>query len=213
MSSEPREESEMQRISDPEELSQNKRIKEILNRRTGVIDKRVAAKDAWAEGEINHSQALKIYQNAIEGLIMDLWTKFINADEADGEHLLREKKITEIDVHPPASVLPDSENGFAAGEDYPEPKTADIHGLEWFIDNDPVVTKSFTTHTWDPPGKQSDVGRALVGFDKLDKAVQECVEFIDQTGIDADMETEEQQTKIDRELLEEVDEWRQNNVE
>jgi len=199
-------------ISDPEELSQQKRIKELLNRRTGVIDTRTAAKEAWVSGELQKVDALRVYQTAIEGLIMDLWTKFKNTDIEDGEQLLHEEKIADVEVNPPPALLPSDKNDLAAGQDYPDPKKVPIRGLEWFINNDPVVEAPFTAYTWNPPGERTEMGRTLLDFGDLDKPVQRCIEFLDETGIDADMEEAEQQTKITRELLEEVDEWRQNNV-
>lgn len=207
------EQPEAYEIDDPEELSQKQRIKEILNRRTGVIDKRTEAKDLWVSGELSQVQALQVYKTAIEGLIMDLWTKFLNAEDADGEELLQEKPIATIEVHPPADKLPTDAGDLAAGATIPDPKAVTIRGLEWYLNNEPVIERQFTLETWHPPQTTTVVGRALVDFPILDRAVYECVEFIDGTGIDADMAEEEQKTEIDRDLLEEVDEWRQKNVD
>jgi hypothetical protein len=198
------------RIDDPEELSQSKRVRELLNRRSGVIDARTKAKDAWVSGELDQIQALRVYQNGIEGLILDLWTKFLN--EENGEHLLKEEKIDEIIVYPPEKLRPSDKSDFAAGEDAPEPEKVPVEGLVWYVNNGPVIQREFTAYMWNPPGQQTEMGSGLVGFENLDRALQECVEFIDKTGIDADMEEETQQSEIDRELLEEVDEWRQNNT-
>ncbi len=46
----------------------------------------------------------------------------------------------------------------------------------------------------------------------IDNAVTAMENFVRELGLDIDFEEEEQQTKIDRDLLEEVDEWRRNNV-
>lgn len=200
-------------ISDPEQLSQQKRIKELLNRRSGVIETRTAAKQAWASGELRKIDALRVYQTAIEGLILDLWTKFKNTDVERGQELLYDEVIDTVQVGPPAELLPSDKNDLADGQDYPDAKPVPIKGLDWFINNDPVVEETFTAYTWNPPGEQTMVGQRVLDFDTLDKPVQRCIEFLDETGIDADMEQEEQQTKITRELLEEVDEWRQNNVD
>lgn len=205
------------RIDDPEELSQRKRIKEILNRRKDVIDQRIEAKNMWVAGELERIEAVRLYQNAIQGMILDLRPKMMrsdgDADGNDGEYLLEEKVIDRVVVHPPVGEVPENERDFAAGEDQPEPKTVPIRGLEWFVYNEPVVTRSFTISTWNPPAQKDVVGRSIIGFDVLDKALKECIKFIDASGIDADMEEQEQQTKIDRDLLEEVEEWQANNVE
>jgi len=46
----------------------------------------------------------------------------------------------------------------------------------------------------------------------IDNAVTELENFVRDIGMDVEWDEEEQQTKIDRDLLEEVDEWRQQNV-
>jgi len=46
----------------------------------------------------------------------------------------------------------------------------------------------------------------------IDNAVTALENFVRDIGMDVEWDEEEQQTKIDRDLLEEVDEWRQQNV-
>jgi len=205
------------RIDDPEELSQKKRINELLSRRQAVLDARDTAIDEAVLGQASEEQAIQHYQSRIESLILDLWTKFesktIEGSESKGREYLEEVLIDEVMVPPPAELLPDSQNDLAAGADPPEPKTVEIQGLEWFIENEPVVSETFTTYSWNPPGEQTAANTRTIPFKTLDKALVYCLKFMDETGIDADFEKEEQQTKIDRELLEEVEEWRQKNVE
>lgn len=47
----------------------------------------------------------------------------------------------------------------------------------------------------------------------IDAAITAMENFVRALGMDIDFKDEEQQTKIDRELLEEVEEWRQQNIE
>lgn len=204
---------EEMRIDDPEELSQRKRIKEILNRRKDVIDARIDAKNMWVSGELDQIEAVRLYQNAIQGMILDLRPKIKSSDDVDGETLLEDKAIATVTVHPPVNKIPDNQRDFAAGADQPEAKTVTIQGLEWFVHHDPVIQRGFEITTWNPPQKTEVIGQSIIGFDVLDKALEECIQFVDDSGIDADMEEEEQQTKIDRDLLEEVDEWQNQNVD
>lgn len=200
-------------IDDPEELSQKKRVRDILNRRNEVLEARNRALDEELLGQTSHEEALGHYQSRIQSLILDLYTKFKGLEDDAGEELLEREHIDTITVHPPAEIMPDTQQDMAAGVDPPEPKEVPIHGLEWFIENDPVVSAEFTVYSWNPPGEKTAIGQRMVPIKTLDKALLACMEFIDRVGIDANLNETEQQTKIDRDLLEEVDKWRQQNVE
>lgn len=190
-------EGELQSIDDPDELSQKKRVKEILNRRSGVIDARNAAKEAWISGEISKQEAITIYQTEIESLILDLWTKFTKTDDNDGEKYLESEEIDSVVVSPPADELPSDTTDFASGEDYPDAKEEVIEGLRWFIEHDPVIRKPFRVSTWNPPTEKTVVGAAILDFETLDKAVQTCMKFIDESGIDADLEDDTEDAEFD----------------
>lgn len=201
-------------IDDPEELSQKKRVRDILNRRNEVIEARNRATDEQLLGEASRAEAVNHYQSRLESLILDLFTKFeaFSNAEIDGEHLLYEEQIDTVYVYPPDELDVD-EASIAPNEEPPEPEPVPIQGLNWFIENDPVVKARFTVESWDPPKTQTGVGTRLIPFKTLDKAFIKCVRIIDEMGIDANVQQKEQRTKIDQDLLEEVDEWRQDNVE
>jgi len=201
-------------IDDPEELSQKKRVRDLLNRRNEVLDARNRAMDERLLGNAGHEQALGHYQSRIESLIIDLYTKFKHLDDEDidGEKYYKNMHIDTITIPPPADLVPAKDADMAPGATRPDPKTVSIDGLEWFIENDPVVRANFEVQKVNPPGVFRDVNEVYLDFSTLDKALLVCMEFMDKLGIDAKLTQQEQQTKIDRELLEEVDEWRQENV-
>jgi len=207
------------RIDDPEELSQTQRIREILNRRQGVLEARDRAYDETIAGEVGDEQAIAHYQSRLESLILDLWTKFETLELEDddegrtGEYYLKEVHIDTIEVPPPAELMPDSDDDILDGAEPPTPKTVSIDGLQWFIENDPYVRASFSVESWNPPGTRTATNARHIPIKTLDKADVKINEFIDKAGIDADFEEKEQRTKIDRDLLEEADEWRKNNVD
>ena len=210
MAAEP--EQDPQQIDDPEELSQKKRVREILNRRKDVIEARNLAIDEMNLGSATRAEGLAHYQSRIESLIIDLWTKFDAEDVDNGKQYLNSEVIDTVQIPPPEELVLQTTD-LAAGAETPDPKTVTIQGLKWFIENDPVVSASFTAYTWNPPGEKTMQNSRYLPISTLDKALVICFKFIDESGIDANLETEEQQTKIDRELLEEVDEWRKQNVE
>lgn len=205
-------------IDDPEEYSQKKRVRDLLERRNEVIEARNRAIDEQTLGSASEQVALRHYQSRIESLIIDLYTKFggLETDgdgDGDGTDYLTEEPIDTVTIYPPEEILPDTDDDMAPGVEPPGPKQETIYGLEWFIDNEPVVAAEFTTYSWNPPGERTAVGQRFVPTRTLDKALLACMEFMDSVGIDADLSETEQQTKIDRDLLKEVDEWRQQNVD
>jgi hypothetical protein len=188
------------RIEDPEELSQQKRINELLDRRQAVLEARDRAIDEATLGQATEQDALQHYQSRIESLILDLWTKFESestANEKKGRQYLDHEHIDSIMVPPPADLLPNSESDMAAGADYPDPKAVHIEGLRWFIENEPVVTRSFTIQSWNPPGEYTGTNSRHVPFRTLDKALVYCLKFMDETGIDADFEDDTDDAEFD----------------
>lgn len=212
MAAEPDQPGQDARIDDPESLSQTKRITELLGRRKRVLDARDEALDALMLGKASREDALGYYRSRIESLILDLWTKFKNEDIENGREYLETREIDTIEVPPPRELHPD-DGDLAPGESAPGPKYETIEGLRWFLNNDGAIQVPFTARMHDPPGSQTVVQEMQVPLSTLDKALMACIEFLDEIGVDADISQEEQQTKIDRELLEEVDEWRKQNVE
>lgn len=200
------------KIDDPEELSQKKRINELLARRKTVIDARDEAFDAQLMGKASREEALAFYRSRIESLIIDLWTKFRSEDLETGTKYLEEELIDTIEVPPPAELLPEEGGNLGPGEKPPDPQYIEIRGLQWFLEQDGEIQVPFTARLNDPPGERTLYQEMEIPISTLDKALLTCIEFLDEAGIDADLVQKEQQTKIDRELLEEVDEWRREHV-
>jgi len=189
-------------IDDPEELSQKTRIRELLQRRKDVLDARSRSKDEELLGGVDHMDAIGHYQNHVETLILDLWTKFTSVKTSDdtktepetdggqsiGEYYLYAVPIETVQVPPPPEMPCGTD--LAPSADTPEAKPETIKGLKWFVENDPFVTKSFTVRSFNPPGERTFTNTVPIPRSVLDKAVANCFEFMDEVGIDADFDDE-----------------------
>lgn len=175
------------RINDPEELSQTKRISELLARRKAVIDARDEAFDVHLLGQASEEQALAYYRSRIESLILDLHTKFKNTQIQSGKKYLETEKIDTVYVPPPDDIQPDGGVSMAPGAKVPDPEPVHIRGLQWFIENGQTVSATFTVPLWDPPGEHTVTNEVVVPRTTLDKALTKCIEFMDIAGIDADI--------------------------
>ena len=199
------------KIDDPEQISQTQRIREILNRRSELLDLRDAANREVRFGGLNEADALLYYRTGLEGLLYELWNVFRNLEGDEGEEYLNEKEIATFTIPPPDS-LQEKVQELGPGARFPDPKAITINGLRWFIESPKVLEPSFTVRSLSPPRTITETNEYILRWQELDEGLKHALEFIDVAGIDADLTEEEQQTKIDRDLLEEVDEWRKQNV-
>jgi len=178
------------KVEDPDNKSQQERIKNLLRRREEVLEARDRAKDEYQMGDSSKIQAVSHYQSRLETLILDLWTKF-NHDLIDGgNEYLHKRHISKVEVPPPPEAQLGADD-MAAGAEGPDKKKENIEGLLWFKDNEPVIEKSFTVTLWNPPGQHTFTNQRVLGFDILDEAVAVCFEFMDEAGIDLDITAEE----------------------
>lgn len=203
--------SDRHRIDDPEDLSQNTRIREILDRRYETLEARDRLREMVDMGQVSEQQALRNYRSRLESLVLELWNVFENLESDTGEEYLTEKTIATVEIPPPDSLL-EQASELPPGVSKPSPQVHTINGLRWFLDNPAAITKTFEIQSLSPPKKLTETNEYLLQWGELDLGLQATLEFIDAAGVDADVTEEEQQTKITRELLEEVEEWRQQHV-
>jgi len=201
-----------QRIDDPEDLSQNTRIQEILSRRHETLEARDRLKELVDLGEVSNEQALLNYRSRLESLVLELWNVFTSLESDDGEEYLKKREIATFKVPPPESLI-EKVKELPPGASYPDTKTYKIKGLRWFLDQPSYITAEFELKSMSPPKTLRDTNEYILQWEELDSGLEAALEFIDVAGIDADVTEEEQQTKITRELLEEVEEWRQQHVD
>lgn len=198
-------------IDDPEDLSQNTRIREILDRRYQTLEARDRLREMADMGELSEERVLKHYRSRLESLILELWNVFENLESDEGREFLESKPIAVVHIPPPQSLLETAEE-LPPGVSQPTAVRKRIDGLKWFLDNPTTLTEKFQVQSLTPPKTITETNEYLLQWHELDAALEATLEFIDTAGIDADVTEEEQQVKITRELLEEVEEWRQQHT-
>lgn len=185
-------------IDDPDDISQSRRVSEILERRKRAIDAREEAVDMMlTDLEYGQWAGLRYYHSRIVSLILDVWSIFRrmqrNAEEANdtneqqelddiGTEFLNDVEIAEITIPPPEETQAASR---VPGSSAPEPKTVTICGLGWFLENDAVVSETFRVRTMNPPRDELVVEERPLDIRTLDRALMVCEEFLDEVGIEA----------------------------
>jgi hypothetical protein len=175
-------------IEDPQDTAQNERIKAILRRREEVLEARDRAKDQYYIKEVPLVRAVTHYQSRLETLIVDLRNKFRHELVQGDVDWWNGVPIDTVEIPPPPELIDD--DALAPGEEPPTAKKEHIHGLSWFIDNNPVLARDFTVYGWNPPGKMTETSEVVLGFEVIDEAVMTCFDFMDTLGIDAKLTPE-----------------------
>jgi hypothetical protein len=199
------------RVDDPEDLSQSTRIQEILDRRYETLQARDRLREMVDMKKIPEERALQSYRSRLESLILELWNLFENLESDEGKEYLASKPIASVEIPPPESLLEQAED-LPPGVSVPDTKSHTVTGLAWFLNNPPRISETFTLKSFSPPQTFTETNDYLLQWGELDNALQAALEFIDVAGVDADVTEQEQQIKITRDLLEEVEEWRQQHV-
>jgi hypothetical protein len=58
-------------------------------------------------------------------------------------------------------------------------------GLGWFVEAPERITREFSVQSFDPPGKVTETGETLIGWQELDAGLRAAFEFINEADIDA----------------------------
>jgi len=125
-------------VRDVEQISERHRLKELLNRRREVLDTRDRVVEALEYGQIGYQRAVSIYAEKLTGMVLDMYPMFHWAER--GDFFFQDVVLDTVTVPPPSDIR----TSVAETAGRPEPKTVEIRGLSWFLDNDVVVSRSFT---------------------------------------------------------------------
>lgn len=191
-----------QAVDDPDKISQTTRIRELLERRRNAIDAAEEAGIAAVSGELSPEQARMFYLQRLRSLIIDLWTKFGDGQQADegnkegdddkstAKNYLDDYKIGEMQVPVPES-LPTSvrDRRLAPGASPPEPKVVEVNGLGWFVRNDFPLEVGWQVRAMTGGGHsvQSETVAVVPPMSLLNDALIACTEFMDEMGIDVEI--------------------------
>lgn len=171
-------------IDDPEDISQKQRIKEILERRANTLEARNMAKMEVLLGDLDEERALLYYRSHLESLIYELWNVFENMQSDAAEKYLHEKPKVELRVDPPKELL-EKVDDTDEGVGMPQPQYVRGSGLGWFVEAPERITREFSVQSFDPPGKVTETGETLIGWQELDAGLRAAFEFINEADIDA----------------------------
>ena len=212
------------------EAVEKQRLRDIFDTREKVREARDKALSAGhsSQTEIHIRRAKAMYRTAVETYISEVEPIFRRTDEGPG--IFEEAPIGAITAEPPMREstgraiaeyevkVKNSGRGDWRGvakNDVPDPKSIEVQGVGGLLD-----LPSPIRFTWDVELTADPViGSETVTIEKevepdfllLDRAFRIVNEHIAEVGFELEI-SEEQQTHIDKDLVEDVDEWRRNNL-
>ena len=171
---------------DPDNFSQNERLREIFQTRMEVHQTRINIRKAIALGRATTESALSVYASAVVGYLMELEPLMTAQYEDKGREYWEEIELGEV-YSPTPKSMPDGEVYGTQLRNVEEPDPVTITGLGELVEIDDTVQFTWRYEYCDPrKGWTEEVATASVPvpLGVLDKAYREANRFIADIGMD-----------------------------
>lgn len=191
------------RVDDPEDYTQNERLKQLMRSRQQVSDVRSRAREMRLNHSINEEREALYYRTAVENYLMELRPLFHQNDSSRSSQFWTEEKLGEVTISPfrrvnnsigPAEYIltkkyRSSDEATRYAEVNPERKQIEVVGLTSVLELPERLSGEFECVTQSAvSGKQPETRSLSTVIHKpvLDKAVQVADRFRSELGIDLD---------------------------
>lgn len=208
----------LKQVSDPEEYNQQQRLRAINQARQRVentIEQSMmhlvtADEFGVADRQQVVRAALYSYLTNIEWLIVD----------AGEKELLQEQPLGEVQIDPPEEFVrwADSKGGYpkVIGSASLEPYTRPITGIQGYLTAPEVFSHTWALNVQKRHEQPHSVERTKHTYMPVHislNAFRLANRFLQQAGVDINLEEEQHRAVVDEEVIKEVEEWRQQNIE
>jgi hypothetical protein len=202
---------------DGEESSHDRRKRLLEDLREHAINVQLDVRSRQARGQISTQQARTEYRGAVRQYLRETFQILQRDDVTLSADYLGGIELGAVTFDPPRELVALAEQHLgrlAPGEEVPTRATKQIVGLRAVVD-----LPSPLTHTFSVAYRQGGAIRterrtvkAELSEQVLDRAVEQADAALSEVELGVQVDAGEQVVKIDRDLLEEVDEWRQANL-
>jgi hypothetical protein len=195
-------------IEDPDSFIQSRRLKDIFNARRDVRKQRLKMKthaiDTDKPAQVR--AAKRAYRAAVEGYLQELRPVFIS--DKQGQDVWFGLDFGTLKIEPPVQyetagldreqlvyreTTPDGQTKRHELDSRPEPKEIDLRGLNYLFELPEPIAVEFE-QTTETSGKwvgsvhsESITKRHDIGFDRLDRVVDEANHRLEQRGFDLEL--------------------------
>ncbi|GAA0305696.1 hypothetical protein [Halarchaeum salinum] len=214
---------EIEKIEDSEDYVQRRRLKEIYDARESIREKRRQI-DIMIEDpdypRVDKYRGARLYRSAVEDYIMAVEPLLVNTYAEDGTAYWEDVELGTIQMQPPEHLRGDVEpspfNDYLRIVEKPTPKEFAITGLQSILGLPRPLTADFSatvrTQSQPDPHQTTKTITQPIPWDILVSAVRQTTLFLEEIGFEVDVSEEEQRTEITDDLVEEVQEWRGENL-
>lgn len=185
------------KVEDPENLNQSQRLREIHEARQQVRSVRNKTRSEQVFGSIADGQLDGVYRAAVESYILSLQPLIVSEEVEDSARLWDSEEIGEFVVRAPGKT-----------------QTVTIKGVKDILYRNSPLELEFRVETnSERAGKTSErrIVQKEIPRRVLDRAVMKCDRFRQDIGLGIDVESTKT-TKITDDLIQEVEEWREENI-
>jgi hypothetical protein len=205
-------------VRDDDEHSTHKRRKRLIeDLREEAISIRMDAHGQRVNGSISREQARQHYRGAVSTYLREVF-QVIAAEGVDlSKNYENEVTLGEIVFEPPPELVTwarDNVRNLLPGEQVPSPKPLPIVGLRQVTDLPSPLSYTFSVDYRSGGQIQTKTRTVTAELPQrvLDEAIEQADAALSEAGVGLEIDEGERVVKIDRDLLEEVDAWRQNNL-
>jgi hypothetical protein len=175
------------------------------------------AKGQRIEGVISGTDQLAYYRGAVEGYLLEA-IPILDRDDIDlSKDYLEEVELGTVRFEPPAELVAYAKNNIehlAPGAEIPTPTEQRLVGLRSLLKANSPLRQEFgvaMVRNGDTEQMEQTVAAEIPQY-VLDRAVETTDKALAEADIGIELEEEEQRTKITWELIQEVDQWRRENI-
>lgn len=201
-------------VADPEEYNQTERLRAINQARQRVEetiqDSMIRLRTDQNFEEADRQQVLRAalypYLTSVEWLMA----------ESDGTEILSEAELGTVTIQPPANLRKAVEQNRVVGSPSIRPYEHTISGIQGYITAPEVFEESWTVTVKKRHSgtiEMSETKQSHMPVHISMNAFRMVNRYLNQAGIDVSLHEDQHRSVVGDEVLEEVEEWRQKNVQ
>jgi len=207
------------KVVDEERETHSRRKRLIEEYRERAYRVRTEANSMAISGRLGDNELRRLYRKHVETYLLQT-VPLLTRDEIRTDTIMRilsEQPLGEVRFEPPERLSKYAQRHLARlppGAGVPTPKTVSVVGIQDIVrlPSPLTVEWSVSMQTRDGVSTQTASKQQELPQHILDTAMQLTDKALAAADMGVDIEQQEQQTKIDKKLLEEVEEWRLENV-
>lgn len=200
------------KVSDEEKNNQQARLRAIQRAWDEAIERRTASEDSVLSGDSDEQARRRYYRIGVERLLLELESL---GERTESSELWQSTTLGVVEIPLPERIrkaVKDPQVRVPWGVDQPEAKRIPIDGLSAILDIPWPLTVEFTL----PVGQSEEIRDTATReppIQVLDNAMRVARKFLGETGLDIEVSEAEHRAVVDEELLEEIEQWRKQNLQ